>query len=117
MFKYRRKIHPSFFAVSADTMAAAIRKKKLFLLLSTLYQQRLQRAPGTRMYCALFNKDLEKSSRIAGKIVTAGSEVWIQHWECVTDSETASACLQAVTLFAPTFCPSCSSLKSKAMLF
>lgn len=63
------------------------------------------------------NKDLEKSSRIVGKIVTAGSEVWIQHWECVTDRETASACLQAVTLFAPTVCASHLSPKSKAMLF
>lgn len=63
------------------------------------------------------NKDLEKSSRIAGKIVTAGSKDWIQHWECVADRETASACLQAVTLFAPTVCSSHSGLKSKVMLF
>lgn len=58
------------------------------------------------------NKDLEESSRIAGKIVTAGSEVRIQHWECVTDTETARACLQAVTLFAPTVYSYHSSLTS-----
>lgn len=37
-------------------MAAAIREKKMILLLSTLYQQWLQRAPGARMYCALFEQ-------------------------------------------------------------
>lgn len=60
------------------------------------------------------NKDLEKSSRIAGKIVTAGSEDWIQQWECVTDN--ASACLQAVTLFAPTVCSTHLGPKSKVRL-
>lgn len=80
-FKYGRKIHPSFFAVSADTMGASIRKKKLFLLLSTLYQQWLQRAHGTRMYCALFEqgpgeklKDSwkESHSRVRGLDPTLG---------------------------------------------
>lgn len=80
-FKYGRKIHPSFFAVSADTLAAAIRKKKNFLLLSTLYQEWLQRAPGTRMYRALFEprpgeklKDSWKDShsRVRGVDLTLG---------------------------------------------
>lgn len=103
------------FAVHADTMAAAIRfeKQKLFLLLSTLYQQWLQKATGARMYCALFEqgpgekfKDSWKDSHsgVRGLDPTLG--------ECVTDRETARACLQAVTLFAPTVYSSRSSLKS-----
>lgn len=96
-------------------MAAAIRfkKQKLFLLLSTLYQQWLQKATGARMYCALFEQGpgekfreswKDRQSGVRGLDPTLG--------ECMTDRETASACLQAVTLFAPTVYSSHSSLES-----